>query len=130
MKHYILKAFTVLFIGFSLQMQAQNGELQIDKDKKIDALLELKKEANLDDTSSKKYKIQIYSGSRNGAESNESNYKLKFSKWKSSHVYETPNHKIWIGNFRTRLEADRALVEIKKTFENAFIFKPKKEKKD
>jgi hypothetical protein len=43
-------------------------------------------------------------------------------------VYETPNYKIWVGNFRTRLEADRALVKVKSKFPTAFIFKPKKDK--
>ena len=42
--------------------------------------------------------------------------------------FETPNYKIWIGNFKTRLEADRALLLIKKKFYSAFVFKPKKEK--
>ena len=35
------------------------------------------------------------------------------------------NYKIWVGNFKTRLEADRALVKIKRKFSNAFYFKPK-----
>ena len=86
----------------------------------------MKKELNKDDASSKKYKIQIYSGSLSVAQNEEAKYKKEYTKWSSTHVYETPNHKIWVGNFRTRLEADRALKEINKTFERAFIFKPKK----
>ena len=42
-------------------------------------------------------------------------------------VFNTPNYKIWVGNFRDRLEADRALLRIKKSYMNAFIFKPKKD---
>lgn len=129
MKHYILKALTLVAITFSFQAHSQNGNLTIDKNKKVDALLEIKSEANLDDKSSKKYKIQIYSGTRSEAEKNRSAYRTQFTKWKSTLEFETPNHKIWVGSFRTRLEADRALAEIKKKFENAFIFKPKKEKK-
>jgi hypothetical protein len=45
-------------------------------------------------------------------------------------VYETPNYKIWIGNFRSRLEADKALIKIKKKYINAFIFKPKNNFRD
>jgi hypothetical protein len=130
MKHYILKAFALLSILFLTEVKAQNGDLTISKNKKIDALLELKKEANLDETSSKKYKIQIFSGSLIEARKSNSNYKLKYLKWKSTLEFETPNYKIWVGNFRTKLEADRALTEIKKSFEHAFIFKPKKQKKD
>lgn len=130
MKHYILKAFAILSILFFTEAQAQDGNVTISKNNKIDALLELKKEASLDETSSKKYKIQIFSGSLEEARKSNSNYKLKFSKWKSTLEFETPNYKIWVGNFRTKLEADRALTEIKKTFEHAFIFKPKKKKKE
>ena len=49
-----------------------------------------------------------------------------FENWKSNIVYEYPNFKIWAGSFATRLEADRALKEVKRKFPSAFIFKPKK----
>ena len=39
--------------------------------------------------------------------------------------YETPNYKIWVGNFRTQLEADRELRLLRKHFPNAFSLKPK-----
>jgi len=38
--------------------------------------------------------------------------------------YETPNYKVWVGRFRTRMEADRKLVKVKKLFPNAFLFTP------
>ena len=61
-------------------------------------------------------------GSLEEARKSNSNYKLKFSKWKSTLEFETPNYKIWVGNFRTKLEADRALLEIKKTFQARIYF--------
>ena len=64
-----------------------------------------------------------------GAKNAESRYKLNFKDWKSSMEYETPNYKIWVGSFRTSLEADRALKTIRKEFNGAFIFKPKQERK-
>ena len=42
--------------------------------------------------------------------------------------FETPNYKIWVGNFRNKLEADRTLLKVQKEFPNAFVFKPKKDK--
>ena len=72
------------------------------------------------------YKIQIYSGNRNSAQAAKKNFTSTFNDWPSKIVYETPNFKIWAGNFRTRLEADRALKRIKREFPGAFIFKPKK----
>ena len=39
-------------------------------------------------------------------------------------IYETPNYKVWIGNFFTRLEADKSLLKIRKKYKSAFIFRP------
>lgn len=121
--------FTASFLVFTINIQAQNSTVKIDKDPKIDALLKLKKELNADNSSSKNYKIQIFSGDMAGAKNAESRYKLNFKDWKSSMEYETPNYKIWVGSFRTSLEADRALKTIRKEFNGAFIFKPKQERK-
>lgn len=102
---------------------AQQGSVVINQDKDISSLLDAKKELNKD--SNDYYKIQIYSGNRNSAESAKSNFHSKFSAWPCRIKYEAPNFKIWAGNFRTRLEADRALKQIKTEFPNAFIFKPR-----
>ena len=42
----------------------------------------------------------------------------------ASNIYETPNYKIWVGNFYNQLEADKKLIEIRKKFRSAFIFRP------
>lgn len=119
----VLLALTITSVSFS-----QQGELTLNQDPKIDELLTLKKEVNASEKSGDRYKIQIEYGSRAKTESARSRYLNAYSKWSSTIVYETPNYKVWVGNFRTRLEADRALVKIKKKFPHAFIFKPKKEK--
>ena len=121
--------FITLNISLIGRLNAQNSSVSITKDAKIDELLTRKSEQNKDDSASKKYKIQIYSGTNTGANTKLNAYNNKFTEWSSKLVFETPNHKVWVGNFRTRLEADRALVEIKKEFDRAFIFKPKKKKK-
>ena len=91
----------------------------------LDFLLKLKKDINRTESN---YKIQIFNGNRSGAEKARSEFRNSFSDWSTSMKYETPNYKIWIGDFKTRLEADRALLKVKKKFGIAFIFKPKKEK--
>ncbi|WGU68695.1 hypothetical protein QIU19_01595 [Capnocytophaga canimorsus] len=49
--------------------------------------------------------------------------KSKF-KLPASLSFETPNYKVRIGVFRTRLDAERQLVEVKKVFPAAFIWNP------
>jgi len=71
-----------------------------------------------------RYTIQIFYGEIQGAQKTKTQYNSLGLTWNASMEYEEPNHKIWIGNYRSRLEADRALIEIKKTFPNAFVLKP------
>ncbi len=129
MKPLNLKTSILSILVFALGITlgfSQQGKTEINRDPKIDVLMNLMKEMNKNDNDSDRYKIQIYSGNRSGAQKAQSEFKESFSEWYSTDVYEPPNFKIWVGNFRTRLEADRALQQIKKKFPIAFIFKPKK----
>ena len=127
MKLNIFSLFLAILI--STTSLAQTGHVSLSQDQNIPVLLDLKKKMNKDDNNSDRYKIQIYSGNRSAAEKAKTNFKETFGSWDASIEYETPNFKIWVGNFITRLDADRALKKIKKEFSSAFIFKPKKEKK-
>ena len=116
---------TLVFSLFSVyETKAQDGVVVVNQDQNIDALLRLKKEVNRTEIN---YKIQIYNGNYAGVEKARTEFRKSFSDWRTSVKFETPNYKIWVGNFKTKLEADRALLEIKKKFNNAFRFKPKKD---
>jgi hypothetical protein len=114
----------LILFGYVLQANAQEGKVNIDQDKDISTLLEYKKDLSTVDL----YKIQVYQGNRSGAEEAKTKFQSTYDEWPISMEYETPNYKIWVGNFRSRLEADKALIKIKKNYSNAFIFKPKKTK--
>lgn len=129
MKTLSLKISILAILSFVLATSfgfSQQGIVTVNQDKKITELLNLKKEMNKNETDSDRYKIQIYNGNRSGAYAAQKEFSESFTDWNPSIHYEEPNFKIWAGNFRTRLEADRALKQIKKKFANAFIFKPKK----
>ena len=122
----ILFFFVLIMALSSVKLAAQQGEVTVNQDRQIDKLLELKKEMNRTESN---YKIQIYNGNRTDAQKARSEFRRSFLDLPTSMQYETPNYKIWIGNFKNRLEADRTLVKVKKKFANAFIFTPKIEKK-
>jgi len=131
MKIIQIKAFcltSLITICFSTFSMAQSGTVILNEDPAIAKLLEIKKDMNKDDKNSDRYKIQIYSGNLGSAESIKSKFENSNGKIRSQLVFETPNYKVWVGSFRTRLEAERALVDVQKNFSDAFIFKPKKEK--
>ena len=124
LKISLLPVFCFAFI--TTYCFGQQGNTSVNQDKKIDILLDLKKKMNLTENTSDRYKIQIYSGKRTDAEAAQGLLHSSYDLWRSKIMYEPPNFKIWVGSFVTRLEADRALKEIKNKFPNAFIFKPKK----
>ena len=121
MKLYFFKLFFLTSL-FSAPLIAQEGGVKIQKSETLKQLLDLKKEIN---KSKKLIKIQIFSGPRASAESTLVSFQSNFPNFKSEMKYETPNYKIWIGNFRTKIEADRALNVVKKEYQNAFSFTPK-----
>lgn len=108
-------------IGFAGLGFAQNGTVTIDQDRQIEKLLEFKKDL----TTNEIYKIQVFSGNRSSAEKAKIDFLNSYNDWPVSMEYNTPNYKIWIGNFTNRLEAERALQKIKRNYQTAFIFKPK-----
>ena len=110
---------------FSSFCYSQQGEITINQDQEITQLLAIKKEINSNENSSDRYKIQIYSGRRVSAEKSKSDFRNSYGKWSSKLVYETPNYKVWVGSFRSRLEADRALLEVKKKFPNVKLIENK-----
>ncbi|TYB75712.1 SPOR domain-containing protein [Bizionia algoritergicola] len=126
MNRYSTPLITVSLMLTVNLFYAQQGTITVNQAPELATLLALKKEMNVSDTDSDRYKIQIFSGDRTGAEKAMSNFDAKFDKIPSVLEYETPNYKVWVGNFRSRLEADRGLEKIKKEFNDAFRFKPKK----
>ena len=113
---------TALMLFFSAFLMAQDGKVSVNVDKNVSRLMAIKKEINKDQSS---IKIQIYSGSRRNAEAKLIQFNLDFPEISTVMVYETPNYKIWSGDFRTQLEADRALIKVRKTYKEAFSFRPK-----
>ncbi|MEC8724017.1 MAG: SPOR domain-containing protein [Bacteroidota bacterium] len=113
---------TALMLSFSAFVMAQDGKVSVNVDKNVSRLMAIKKEIHKAQSS---IKIQIFSGSRRNAEAKLMQFNLDFPEISTVMVYETPNYKIWSGDFRTQLEADRALIKIRKIYKEAFSFRPK-----
>ncbi|WP_282031294.1 SPOR domain-containing protein [Winogradskyella eximia] len=112
----------LLSILLSLTLHAQEGVVNISQDDAIDKLLEYKKDIK----TSKVFKIQVYNSTDpDKAQREKANFLNSYNEWPVEIVWNTPNYKVWVGNFATRLEADRALVKIKKKYMYANILQPK-----
>jgi hypothetical protein len=123
---YIAFFASIIFLFTSEILSAQTPSVTVNADPRIDQLLHVKKQLEKENKLGDGFTIQLYYGSLNQANEVLKNYRFSYGTWPASIEYETPNYKVWVGNFGTRLEADRALVEIKSKFTSAFILKPNK----
>ena len=105
----------------STTLFGQNGNIKINQSNKLDSIIKLKKELN---SKIQNLRIQIYSGDRDNAEQMIKEFIEIFNDTTADVIYETPNYKVWVGNYYTQLEADKRLLEIRKKFRSAFIFRP------
>ncbi|MFZ0490004.1 MAG: SPOR domain-containing protein [Salegentibacter sp.] len=112
--------------GFSFfYTHAQEGHVNIQQDEMIPKLLELKTDMASSNSIGDRYKIQLFYGDNGKANEVIKEYRSLYQ-YPSVIVYEAPNYKVWVGNFRNRLEADRALISIRENFPGAFIPKPRR----
>ena len=121
------KSYYLMILCFvlSLSISAQQGEVKVSQDSDIDKLLEFKKDIK----TSKIYTIQVYdSTDPDKAQREKLNFLNSYGEWPVEIVWNTPNYKVWVGNFATRLEADRAWAKIKRKYMNANVIQPRTDK--
>tara|TARA_B100001175_G_C19009028_1_gene402579 strand:- start:123 stop:548 length:426 start_codon:yes stop_codon:yes gene_type:complete len=116
-----IKIFFMIISLWSITLFGQNGNIKINQSSKLDSIIKLKKELN---SKIQNLRIQIYSGDRENAEQIIEEFIEIYNDTTADVIYETPNYKVWIGNYFTQLEADKILIEIRKKFRSAFIFRP------
>nr|WP_042247195.1 SPOR domain-containing protein [Nonlabens ulvanivorans] len=114
---------TVAILMLSSIALAQHSN-QVEETK-IESLISKKISMDKEGKFKDRYTIQLFYGEiEGGAKKIEAKYKASPMTWESNLEYEAPNFKLWVGSYRNKLEAERALIEIKKEFPNAFILKP------
>ena len=116
----IIIFFTIISL-YSTTLFGQNGNIEINQSNNLDSIIKLKKELN---SKIQNLRIQIYSGDRDNAEQMIKEFIEIFNDTTADVIYETPNYKVWVGNYYTQLEADKRLLEIRKKFRSAFIIRP------
>lgn len=124
--NYKLLVFSILMSFLSINISAQEATITLNEDLKIHQLLELKKVLEEENKLTDGYTIQLYYGEKNRANNVIQKYRYSYDSWSATIKYETPNYKVWVGNFSSRIDADRALIEIKEKFPSAFILKPER----
>ena len=124
---YLTKYKLLIFLSFLTLCQltaigqTKEGTVRIESSAHIDEMVAQKKDYNKTVETLQGYKIQIYYGSEKECYEVKDEFSSLFPNIATSIIFSTPQWKLQIGNYRTRLEADHAMVNIKKEYPAAIV---------
>jgi hypothetical protein len=122
--------FTFLFLVqatslFSQEASKDSGNIRLIQDDKVDLLVSKHIQINQNRKGIDGFRIQIFFDSGNNSKTRaKSIYESFLAKYPNIAAYltfVTPNYKVRIGDFRTKLDAQRFLNEIIADYPNAWI---------
>ncbi len=113
----------MIIAGLHQMLQAQSGRITLVQDDKITQLLALYKSVS---STAEFYTIQVGFGTYAEAEKLKSEAEVDFPKWFSKIVFDSPTYRVQIGQFRSKMEAEREFLEVRKKYPAALILKPEK----
>ncbi|WP_396186109.1 SPOR domain-containing protein [Flavobacterium sp.] len=123
-RKFVFCSFLLSFSSYPIIAQNQNND--ISPDPKFEQLLNEKRKINPSLSVNDFYKIQIYNGGSETAKKTLNEFRQEFAAIDATIVFNTPNYKVWVGNFRTRIEAERNVAIIKDRYKNVLLIKPSK----
>jgi len=104
----------------------KEGIITINTSKEITDLVTKKIAYNASKKKEKNYCIQLFYGSENGAIRTQTNFRIAFPYTTTDLEFDSPNWKVKVGNYKTRLIADKHLQKIILKFKDAIVLEPKK----
>ena len=120
MKTVILSAILLGYISYGV---AQNGEINIIQDANITRLLEVYKISN---SKSNFYTIQVGFGSYSKAEELKQQVDIDFPDLKAKIIFDSPTYRVQIGQFKSKLDAERKFKEVRIKYPESLLLKPEK----
>lgn len=128
---HCLSKSKVFFYVCSLVFLSQKSigqvtKVSVSQDPKFEQLLNEKRKINSSITINDRYKIQIFNGDTENSKKTLTDFKRENKNMDATIVFSTPLYKVWVGNFKTRIEAEKNLNDLKKKYPNAFLIKPNK----
>lgn len=122
MKYFAILLFILLQINSLFAQHDSVGKVEISQSNEIDKLLLKHLQINSENESIDGYRIQIhFGGEREKAKTIKTKFLQQFPDVAAYEVYQQPNFKVRVGDFRTRLEAQKFMSEIYTYFPSAFI---------
>ena len=119
-----IKFIYLLILFVSGTSFSQNSNSKINENSNFKRLLDLSKEANNEYFNSNYFSIQVYSGQYKEADSILNFVKENYLNDSIFFFFETPNYKVQVGKFQSKIDAQKKLRSVIKDFRAAFILKP------
>ena len=117
----------LILLAFSgVENSAFSQNVTIVQDSRFEQLLNEKRKINPSITVNDRFKIQVAYGDNEKARKALNDFRRDFKTIDATIVFESPTYKVWAGNFGSRIEAERNLVEIRKKYPYALLIKPNK----
>ena len=121
LKIQILPVFIVVCL-FSISVNGQENSIRYN-DTLTKKFYNLKKQYSKRVFESTFYTIQIYYGGLEEADSILEDFKENYQEIKSNLIFETPNYKVRIGEYKDINIASQKLEEIRRIYPSSFIIK-------
>ena len=118
--------FLLILFSCSINLYGQETNVTLYQDSKFENLLNEKRKINASITINDRFKIQIYNGNSETSKKMLIDFKRDNKNLDGTIIFYTPAYKVWVGNFKTRIEAEKNLIELKKKYPNALIIQPNK----
>ncbi|MEN8123564.1 MAG: SPOR domain-containing protein [Bacteroidota bacterium] len=110
-----------LFFSYSGLAQQTSGKVTVKTTSDIDRVISKKKAFNKSIKTMDGYKIQLFFGVEKKAYEAEDEFSSLFPDIPVKIIFSSPDWKVQAGNFMNRLDADRALIDIKNDFPGAIV---------
>ena len=120
----LLSYLIIIFTAF-YKVQSQEIFFPLEEDSIVKKLILQKKEIDSEEYESNYYTIQLYYGNYLVAKEILDEFKTNYPEWKASIIFETPNYKVQVGDFKNYYVSISKLNEIKKKYPSAFLLKLK-----
>lgn len=123
-KRVIYSLLTFIILNSFSTVNAQS--VTVTQDDNFEQLLNEKRRINSSITINNRYKIQIFNGNSESSKKALIDFKREFKNYDATIIFSTPAYKVLVGNFKTRIEAERNLNLIRKKYPNSILIKPHK----
>jgi SPOR domain len=122
--------FFIITFAPALSLAQTRGKVEVIKDPLIDTLIARRPYLNKNNITGEEtaygYRVQIFFGSnRQAAYSAQAKFVNEYPELRTYITYTEPNFKVQVGDFRTRLEAQKLESEISHLFSSLFIISGK-----